>query len=380
MKQLRKLYVLFILATLGSTTRGAVFFPLGDLPGGIHYSRALAVSADGKTVVGESSSINGGEAFQWKAGTMAGIGDLSGGEFKSEALGISPDGSTIVGMATGPGNAMRAFKTMNGVMEDLGSPSENSNNFSAEGASLNGEIVLGNGNFEGLGRRGFRWQSGSHQILSGPNNAISTTASDISWDGNSIAGYVQIYSQIFATRWDGSTPYLLPSLSSSHNTAARGISGDGQVVVGDGGFTGGTEAIAWRNSNLFQLGDLPGGGFFSVALASSYDGSTIVGRGESAIGYEAFVWTHANGMRNLRELLLSKNARGTEGWILEQANGVSADGQVIVGWGINPNGNNEAWLVDLTVVPEPSAAISWTLLGLAMRFTRKPRTTTAKTT
>ena len=52
------------------------------------------------------------------------------------------------------------------------------------------------------------------------------------------------------------------------------------------------------------------------------------------------------------------------GWTLLEASGVSADGRTIVGTGINPDGNREAWMVTLDNVPEPSALVSiGSLLG-----------------
>ena len=48
-----------------SAVRGAVFIPLGDLPGGAFHSEATRVSADGSTVVGWSMTDLGREAFRW---------------------------------------------------------------------------------------------------------------------------------------------------------------------------------------------------------------------------------------------------------------------------------------------------------------------------
>lgn len=74
---------------------------LGDLSGGSDFSSAYGVSADGTTVVGQSSSGNGPEAFAWNAATgMIGLGDLSGGAFSSLAEDVSADGKSIVGFAT----------------------------------------------------------------------------------------------------------------------------------------------------------------------------------------------------------------------------------------------------------------------------------------
>ncbi len=74
---------------------------LGDLSGGSIFSAAYGVSADGSTVVGQSSSANGTEAFVWTAGSgMVGLGDLAGGVFASLAEDASADGKSIVGFAT----------------------------------------------------------------------------------------------------------------------------------------------------------------------------------------------------------------------------------------------------------------------------------------
>lgn len=76
---------------------------LGTLPGEDNpYSRANAVSADGRVIVGGSSST-GFEAFLWtKTDGMIGLGDLTPGSgFSSEALAVSADGSVVVGLSEG---------------------------------------------------------------------------------------------------------------------------------------------------------------------------------------------------------------------------------------------------------------------------------------
>lgn len=75
---------------------------LGDLPGGSYYSFATGVSADGNVVVGGSSSAASGisdlEAFIWTPSSgMVGLGDLPGGNFVSVALDVSADGRVVVG-------------------------------------------------------------------------------------------------------------------------------------------------------------------------------------------------------------------------------------------------------------------------------------------
>ncbi len=50
--------------------------------------------------------------------------------------------------------------------------------------------------------------------------------------------------------------------------------------------------LAWgpARADFIPLGDLPGGTFFSLANGVSADGSVVVGRGTSALGSEAFIW------------------------------------------------------------------------------------------
>ena len=72
---------------------------LGDLTGGIFFSEAFGVSADGSTVVGWSLATESVfEAFLWTSGGgMVGLSDLPGGLFESRANDVSADGSVVVG-------------------------------------------------------------------------------------------------------------------------------------------------------------------------------------------------------------------------------------------------------------------------------------------
>jgi probable HAF family extracellular repeat protein len=93
---------------------------LGDLPGGRDYTLTRAISADGTTVVGTSSSSDGileGEAFRWTAASgMVGLGDLPGSLSYSVASGVSGDGSIVVGSGYAENYVQAAFLWTN----DLG--------------------------------------------------------------------------------------------------------------------------------------------------------------------------------------------------------------------------------------------------------------------
>ncbi len=83
----------------------------------------------------------------------------------------------------------------------------------------------------------------------------------------------------------------------------RGVSGDGQVVVGWVTSADGSEAFRWTASDgILLLGDFPGGQFRGAALGASGDGSVIVGygtRSEAAWETTAFKWTSHTGMQEL---------------------------------------------------------------------------------
>ena len=72
-----------------------------------------------------------------------------------------------------------------------------------------------------------------------------------------------------------------------------------------------------------ELGDLPGGFTSSMANGVSADGSVVVGNSHSASGNEAFRWTESGGMVGLGDL-----PGGSFG---SSAAAVSADGSVVVG-------------------------------------------------
>lgn len=82
---------------------------LGDLPGGKFLSVVKAISANGSTVVGFSSTADGDEAFHWRRKRgMQGLGDLPGGKFYSVARDVSRNGSTVVGSSESA-NGREAF-------------------------------------------------------------------------------------------------------------------------------------------------------------------------------------------------------------------------------------------------------------------------------
>ena len=118
------------------------------------------------------------------------------------------------------------------------------------------------------------------------------------------------------------------------------------------------------------LGDLPGGSFYSQAYATSADGSVVVGLGSSASGSEAFIWDALNGMQSIQDILVNDLSLDLTGWQLEQVTGISADGLTIVGTGVNPDGDDEAWIAHIPI-PEPGSLALLSLGGLLVLRKRR---------
>ena len=139
-----------------------------------------------------------------------------------------------------------------------------------------------------------------------------------------------------------------------------GVSADGSTVVGQSHstFAPGGEASRWT-----QADGMVGLGVAGIAWDSSADGSVIVGHSDSG---KAWIWDDTNGVRFIFDVLEADGLDLT-GWTLKRATGISDDGLVVVGEGINPDGNEEAWIADLSFIPEPTTcALALAALCLAM--------------
>jgi len=338
------------------------FQGLGDLPGGAVHSEVYGLSHDGITVVGQSSSQNGLEAFRWTPGTgIVGLGDAAGGAFFSYGYDASGDGSVIVGQC--------------------------------ETAS---------------GREGFRWTAAEGIIPLGdlPGGGVDTYAFCVFPDGTVIGGESLASAGYEAFHWSAASGLVsLGDFSGGgHGSTTHGISGDGSVLIGNGSSAQGGEAFRWTETDgLIGLGDIPGDNFDSVLFEVTGDGLMAVGRtrpflggagldrairwrsgtglelmgdlpggvedsyaiditaggefasgyGTSDVGIEAVIWDSSNNISRVSDVLLNAGATIPSGWILRYASGIALSGNVVTvaGNGTNPNGNPEAWIARYALPP-----------------------------
>jgi probable HAF family extracellular repeat protein len=201
----------------------------------------------------------------------------------------------------------------------------------ATGISADGSVIVGTS-----GPQAFRWTAGSGMVGLGylPGDGGSTALA-VSGNGLVVVGssgfqqYVGAPGNYQAFRWTaGSGMVGLGHLPGYTNSDALAVSGNGSVVVGRNGYQdldyvgapGKYQAFRWTaGSGMAGLGYLPGT-TNSSANGVSADGSVIVGTS----GIQAFRWTAGSGMVGLGYLPGDNSS---------SANGVSGDGSIVVGNG-----------------------------------------------
>jgi len=368
--------VLGVAATVPSTPVHAQSFSgLGFLPGG-DSSTPQGVNADGTVVVGLGNATGiGQEAFRWtRAGGMAGLGFLTGGS-NSTASGVNADGTVVVGSG-GSGQSSEAFRwTQAGGMVGLGFLT--GGNFSgASGVNADGTVVVG-----AAGGEAFRWtQAGGMVGLGFRPGGTFSGASGVNADGTVVIGAADIPGipdilgpPVEPFRWTQAGGLAGLGCLFGIRCRASGVNADGTVVVG---FAGGgaarfpLEAFRWTQAGgMVGLGFLPRGGQ-SEAFGVNADGTVVVGdaQDEASFSFVAIRWTQTDGIQSVQELLTAKGV-DTTGWTLRSAQGVSADGQVIVGVGRDPNGRTQGWIANLGPITVPFLAFK---AKLEIDLDRKP--------
>jgi uncharacterized membrane protein len=327
------------------TAIAASFQPLGYLFPSIEMSKANAVSADGSTVVGFAGTKGFRYSRQGGVETFPLVGNI---------FAINSDGSK---MAAGD-----MVWTQNNGFASLSIPHLNISALSADGSILAGTIVYD------YFRDAVIWKDG--ELINLGNLSAEKRfayAYSMSADGSVVAGKSQSDIDYLAYRWTVDTGIQsigdLPG--GIEYSEAASVSADGRVIAGRGNSDRGNEAFRWtEEGGMVALGDLPGGTFDSGVYAANADGSVLVGYANSgpdfygggpSFGFDAFIWDEVHGMRSIKQTLQNQAGINLNGWSLWAATGVSADGHTIVGYGFNPQGKMEAWVVTM---PEPGGALA----------------------
>ncbi len=343
----------------GSSAWGQVQYTVTDLGTlGGSSSAAYGINASGQ-VVGEAQTSSGNnDAFLYSNGTMVDLGTLGG--TGSVAYGINASGQVVGYAYTSSGNN-DAFLYSNGTMTDLGTlPGFQSS--LATGINANGQVVGASPAPLGATKgsppvHAFLYSSGTMVDL-GTLGGRTSAANSINASGQAVGEAQTSSGNNDAFLYSNGTMVDLGTLG-GRTSAASGINASGQVVGYAETSSGTYDAFLYSNGTMTDLGTLSGNSS-SLAYGINASGQVV---GDSFTGTDplkskdagnAFPFLSSNGtMTDLNSLIDSAS-----GWTLEDATAINDNGQ-IVGDGINPQGQDDAFL--LTPVPEPSTLV---LLGI----------------
>jgi probable HAF family extracellular repeat protein len=181
-----------------------------------------------------------------------------------------------------------------------------------------------------------------------PGSLFWSEAYGVSGDGNVIVGYgTNSDGNLEAFRWTVGGMVPLGFLPGGMYSGAKGANTDGSIVVGNSYGTSAfgtfSQAFRWTSSGGMEgLGRLPGS-TSAEAQATNSDGRIVVGYSTISGDPRAFIWDRPSGIRSLAEVLDAQGAAPPPGWILGEVLDVSDDGRIVAGYGINPDGDAEAF-------------------------------------
>ena len=266
---------------------------------------------------------------------------------------ISGDASTVVG-STGVGN--RAFVYRGPGTYQAIAPIGGYTATAAAGVSGDGSVVGGWQYIpQSLARQAFRWtaQTGVQNLGVARPGDTDSGVNAVSRDGATIVGGSYGAGSVGFVWRQATGMVALPALPGSSGGSARGVTGDGSVIVGSA--DGVNHAVIWRNGQVSDLGLPPGSSFFSEADAVNDLGTVVVGYSYDGASDHASIWTPSFGMEFLSDYLLRNGIQVPLGWTLLHATAVSADGLTIAGWGSNASTGSEGFVV---TIPAPSSLLA----------------------
>ena len=346
-------------AGLMAAADSATFRGLGDLPGGLFSSQAAGLSADGRVVVGQAGGASGREACRWiLPGGPTSLGPADFGPFGDFASAASDDGSVLAVMRQAASQQAGGFTRFAGYrfsdatgLVPLGDLPGGIESSTASDVSSDGSVLIGQ-SFDAASVVAYRWTqaTGMQSLGDLPGGPLASNALAMSGDGTVIVGHGNSAQGIEGWRWTAATGMvgLGDFPGGTVESSAESISRNGRFIVGFGRTAEGLMAFRWTaDTGLEPLGELLGGTFLSWAQVVSDDGERIAGRSETQAGHTAFFWTPSLGMVPLAPLLRLFSATGLDGWNLLEVTGMTPDGRAIVGNGVNPHGDNEAFIATL---------------------------------
>jgi probable HAF family extracellular repeat protein len=335
------------------------------LPSGGPYSYTFGLNDTGQ-IVGRSTaqlltstSFGSTRAASWTNGTVANLGALNNLR-DSTATAISSSG-VIVGYSDFSPSQVRAVIFAPTGPTELGLP--NASFQSTRALSINSQgVIVGYGSLSSnvTGDRPTVWNGATASTL-GTLGGTYGRAAAVN-DSGLIVGYSATTGNQAsrATLWSGASIIDLGTLGGSFSYASD-INNLGQAV-GRSQATGNSSSRAtlWHQGQVIDLGTL--GGTFSEAFAIN-DNGWIVGSSFTAGNTEerAFLWLSGQ-LFDLNSLVPDMPSS----WTLRNASALNENGW-ITGQAVDSiTGENFAYLLVTSPIPEPEALLLWIFGGIAL--------------
>lgn len=349
------------------------FYDMGSLNG--QDGQVVAISADGSTVVGYLFAAHGWgyEPVIWTREGDLQMLPFPPGSTTCRTNGVTSDGRTIVGSTTSRYLGSSDYVSSRPVVWHDRVPSflpslPGMTRGRAEAISGDGRRIAGvawpetepTQYYEEIETHGVLWVDGVPTEIGQNLSARVSRIETMSRDGNTVILYGYHLDGVYRSDNGVYTRLTAPGLRVS---TVPGISADGAVVVGDaynGNYYDDNQALRWfEGVTEPQFLGVPAGATTAFAKGVSSDGNTVLGRatfcasgGSSDCHSEAWRWTPTNGFELIRDVLISESlGPKITGWSLDEAVGVSDDGKVIIGQGVNRSGISTGWIADLHHVP-----------------------------
>ncbi len=303
----------------------ASFHPLGYLDGGGYCSVATEVAPDGSYVRGYSDSTYGYKQFEWtegdgnESGGMVPLGDVITPPYPGHLFGqdgeyyLLPEIDSMINRCKS--HAVNVNVTTDAAAEIVGS-------------YLNSSTAIN-----------FDFTFGTENTVQVNFGTAGSADSDEHWSMYEVAGAINTASQSESSYNAAAVVYDPNAATYTLRLAAKEATWQSLVIYLD------DDSTLDKDNWSFTYGSYGG-----EWLAETPDGSVKVGMGKRAV----IGWAGARDY--LVEYLLEDYGFDMSGWYLHAAEGVSDDGKVIAGHGINPDGIEEAWAL---ILPDGSVEGRW---------------------
>ena len=321
------------------------FVPMGET-----FLVPMDMSADGSVVVGRG--YFGTPTFRYTAGE--GIQILGGG-CGSGTASVSADGGTIVSCMADEFGVETAAKWLGGTdWQSLGSVAgavpcdtnlSSSWDVSGDGSTAVGLVWLAQLCRAHGGAWDLRGGGPATDLGSTVPNAASR-ANAISADGHVIGGWQDNeFGERQGAIWrDGVEEPVLTS-AGEHVGEVAFVNHDGSVIAGSNLPYGGGSAWVSSARRGFTAIESPSVFWQIFLVAASDDGSLAVGVARTQNGLQkAWIWKAQGGKFLWADDYMAKNGLAS-GWQIASLAAVSADGLTLAGWGLNPNGDIEGFVL-----------------------------------